>query len=146
VPEFPINPGDAGDESVGLDRAKNRPCVRIDLMDLAIAILPHPERAFGPRQPRVSAAAGRRDGCEHTAGLWIDLLNAILGELIEVLAVEGGARVRRGIERTQRLPARRIQRVQLVSRREPDLLTVICHPMYMADARKGAILTNDFGG
>jgi hypothetical protein len=53
-------------------------------MDLPVPILPHPERPFGPREPRVTAAAGRRDRGEHTAGLRIDLLDAILGELKQV--------------------------------------------------------------
>src|SRR6266478_1418641 len=37
--------------AVGLDRAKNRPCLGIDLMDLPVPILPHPECPFGPREP-----------------------------------------------------------------------------------------------
>src|SRR6267378_2155823 len=73
VPELAVDPGDPGDEAVGLDGAENRPCLRIDLMDLPVPILPHPERPFGPREPRVTAAAGRRDRGEHTAGLRIDL-------------------------------------------------------------------------
>src|SRR5499433_1171068 len=87
VPELSVDPGDPGDEAVGLDRAKNRPSLGIDLMDLPVSILPHPERPLGPREPRVTAAAGRRDRGKHTAGLRIDLLDAILGELPEVLAV-----------------------------------------------------------
>src|SRR5438477_7020154 len=94
-------------------------------MDLALPILSHPERAFGPREPRVAATAGRRDRGEHTAGLRIDLLDAILGELIQVLAVEGRSCMRGDIDRAQRLPARGIEGVQLVSGRKPDLLTVI---------------------
>src|SRR6266540_4643007 len=46
VPELSVDPGDPGDEAVGLDGAKNRPCLGIDLMDLPV--LPHPERPFGP--------------------------------------------------------------------------------------------------
>src|SRR6185436_3266953 len=71
VPELSVDPGDPGDEAVGLDRAKNRSRLGIDLMDLPVPILPHPERPFGPREPRVTAAAGRRDRGEHTAGLQI---------------------------------------------------------------------------
>src|SRR5262249_61949578 len=89
VPELSVDPGDPGDEALGLDRAKNRPCVRIDLMDLPVSILSHPERPFGPREPRVTAAAGRRDRGEDPARFRIDLLDAILGELKQVLAVEG---------------------------------------------------------
>ncbi len=101
VPELSVDPGDPGDEAVGLDRAKNCPCLGIDLMDLPVPILPHPERPFGPREPRVPAAAGRRDRGEHTACLRIDLLDATLGELKQVLAVEGRACTRGDIDRAQ---------------------------------------------
>src|SRR5438067_4713411 len=145
VPELSVDPGDPGDEAVGLDGAKNRPCLGIDLMDLAAPILPHPERAFGPREPRVTAAAGRRDRGEHTAGLRIDLLDAVLGELKQVLAVEGRSCMRGDIDRAQRLPARRIEGVQLVSGSEPDTLTVIRDSMHLLGTRKGAVLSDDFG-
>src|SRR5437867_1107210 len=48
VPELSVDPGDSGDEAVGLDRAKDRPSSGIDLMDLPVPILTHPERPFGP--------------------------------------------------------------------------------------------------
>src|SRR5262245_35021569 len=86
VPELSVDPGDPGDETVGLDRAENRACLGIDLMDLSFPILPDPERPFGPRQPRVAAAAGRRDRGEHAARRRIDLVDAILGDLIQVPA------------------------------------------------------------
>src|SRR5205809_7023308 len=41
VPQLSLDPGDPGDEAVGLDRAKNRPCLGIDLMDLPVLILSH---------------------------------------------------------------------------------------------------------
>ena len=145
VPELAIDPGDPGDEAVGLDGAKNRPGLGIDLMDLPIPILPDPERPFGPREPRVTAAAGRRDRGEHTAGVRIDLLDAILGELKQVLAVEGRSRMRGDIDRAQRLPARRIEGVQLVSGSKPDVLAVIRDSIHAVDARKGSIFTEDFG-
>ena len=85
----------------------------IDLMDLPAPMLPHPERPFSPREPRVAAAAGRRDRREHTAGLRIDLLDAILGDLKQVLAVEGRSCMRGNIDRTHSLPARRIEGVSL---------------------------------
>ena len=85
------------------------PGLGIDLMDLALAILPDPQRAFGPRQPRVAAAAGRRDRREHPAGLRIDLLDAILGQLEQVPAVERGAGVRGDVDRARALAARRIE-------------------------------------
>jgi hypothetical protein len=93
VPEFAVDPGDPGNEAVGLNRAKNSPCLWIDLKDLPVAMLPDPERSFGPCEPRPTAAR-RRDRGEHTAGLRIDLLDAILGELIQVLTVEGTSSAR----------------------------------------------------
>src|SRR5258705_13880633 len=74
VPELSVDPGDPGDEAVGLDRAKNRSGLRINLMDLPVPMLSHPERPFRPREPRVAAATGRRNRGEHAAGLRIDLL------------------------------------------------------------------------
>src|SRR5262249_34000422 len=74
VPEFVLHPADPRDEAVGLDGAQDRPRLRIDLMDLPRPILPDPERPFGPGEPRVGAAARRRDGGEHAAGFRVDLL------------------------------------------------------------------------
>ena len=145
MPELAVDPGDPGDEAVGLDGAKNRPCLGIDLMDLPVPILPHPERPFGPCEAGVTAAAGRRDRGEHTAALRIDLLDAILGELKQVLAVEGRSCMRGGIDRAHRLSARRIEGVQLVAGRKPDVLTVKRNPIHLVDPGKGAILTDDFG-
>src|SRR5262245_32332501 len=94
VPEVSVHPGHPGDEALRLDRAQDGARVGIHLMDLPGPILPHPERALGPREPRVGAAAGRRDRGEDTAGLRIDLVDAIFGDLEQVPAVEGRARVR----------------------------------------------------
>ena len=91
MPELAVDPGDAGNDAVGLDGAKNGSRFGIDLMDPPPSVLPHPERPFRPREPRVTAAAGRRDRREHTACLRIDLLDAILGDLKQVLAVEPAA-------------------------------------------------------
>ena len=67
VPEFSVEPGDSGDESIGLDGAENGSRFRIDLMDFSIAILAHPECAFGPGESGVTAAAGSGDGREDFA-------------------------------------------------------------------------------
>ena len=114
-------------------------------MDLPIPILPHPECPFGPREPRVTAAAWRGDRREHTARLRIDLLNAILGQLKQVLAVEGRPCMRGDIDRAQRLPAHRIESVQRISGGKPNVLTVIRDSMYVLGTRKGSILTDDLG-
>src|SRR6516225_8927262 len=59
VPELSVDPSDPGDEAVGLDRAENRPGLGVNLIDLPVPVLPDPWRPFGPREPRVTAAAGR---------------------------------------------------------------------------------------
>ena len=115
-------------------------------MDLALAILPDPQRAFGPREPRVAAAAGRRDRREHPARLRIDLLDAVLGELEQVLAVEGRAGMRRDVERALRLAARRIEGLQRVAGGEPDVLAVEGDAVHAVDAREGAVLADDLSG
>ena len=113
-------------------------------MDLPVPILPHPERPFGPGEPRVTAAGcGNRD--EHTAALRIDLLDAILGELKQVLAVEGRSRMRGDLDRAHRLPARRIEGVQFVSGGKPDVPAVKRNPIHAVDTRKGSVLAEDFG-
>src|SRR5262249_6174755 len=146
VPELSVDPGDPGDEAVGLDRAENRPCFGIHLMDLPVPILPDPERPFGPREPRVTAATRRRDRGEHTAGLRIDFLDAISDDLEQVGAVEGRACTRAGdIDRAQRLPARGIEGNQLVAGSKPDVPAVVRDPVHVVDTRKGSILADDLG-
>src|SRR3977135_22019 len=60
VPELLANPSDAGHEAVRIESAEDLPALRIDLMDLAVAMLPDPERPLGPGHARC-AAVGRRD-------------------------------------------------------------------------------------
>src|SRR5215471_543556 len=146
VPELSAGPGDAGHEAIGLDGAKDRPGLWIDLMDLALPILPNPKRSLGPCEPGVPAAAGRRNRGEHTAGLRIDLLNAIASDLKDVLAVEGRAGVRRDVDRAHHLPTRRIEGLQLVSGSKPDALTVVGDAVHVVDPRKRPILPDDFSG
>src|SRR5215831_7597266 len=115
-------------------------------MDLPVPILPHPERPFGPREARVTAAARRRDRGEYAAGLRVDLLDAILGDLKQILAVERRSCMRGDIDRAQRLAAHRIEGAQLVSGGKPDALTVVGYSTHVIDPRKGAVLTDDLGG
>src|SRR6516164_7027493 len=111
VPEFAIDPCYPSDEAVRLDGAKDRASLRIDLMDLAFAMLPDPEAPFRPRHSG-GATVGCRDGSDHMAGRRIDLLDAIPGDLVQVLAIEGCSRIRRDIEGAHRFPTRRVDRVQ----------------------------------
>src|SRR5258708_13985314 len=144
VPELAVDPGDPGHEAVGLDSAKNRRRLRIDLMDLPVLILSHPERPFGPGEPRVITALGRGNGGEDKPGLRIDLLDATLSDLKQVLDVESCSCMRGHIDRAQHLAARRIEGIQRVFGRKPDLLTVKRDPIHAVDSRKGSILTDDF--
>src|SRR5262245_5453604 len=144
VPELTIHPGNAGHEPSARDGAENRPGFRVDLMDFPLAILTHPERPFGPGKPGVSTAAGCRDCGNHPTGLRIDLLDAILGKLKQVLAVKGCSGMRRNINRAYQLPARRVEGAQFVSGREPDVLTVERYSMHLVDTGKGSILTQYF--
>jgi hypothetical protein len=114
-------------------------------MDLAAAMLPHPERPFGPGEPRIAAAAGCGDRREHPAGLRIDPLDAILSDLKKMPAVEGRSGMRGDGDRAQHVPARRIEGVQPVSGREPDMPTVKRDPVHEVDARKGSVFAKDFG-
>jgi hypothetical protein len=91
---------------------------------------------------RVAAAGGRRIVAS-PAGARVDLLDAILGDLEKVLAVEGRARVRGDVDRAQRLAACRIDRLQRVARRKPDPLAVVGDTADAVDAGKRAVLADD---
>ena len=110
VPQLAVDPGDAGDETVRLDRAKDGAGLGIDLVDLAIAVLADPQAALGPGEARVAAVAGRRDRRYDVARGRIDLVDARLCDLVEVLAVECGAGVASAIERARELAALGIER------------------------------------
>jgi hypothetical protein len=88
VPELSIDPGDAGHEAIGIDRAQELAGLRVDLMDLAGTIFSDPQRPLGPGEPRIATAPRCRDRGEDLPGRRIDLLDAILGDLEEVLPVE----------------------------------------------------------
>src|SRR5215831_1391599 len=145
VPELSVDPGDTGDEAVGLDDAENRACFGIDLIDLPVLVLPDPERSFGPGESRVSSAAGRGDRGEHIAGLRIDLPDTAIGELNQVPAVEGLSGARSDVDRAQRLTAGRIDGLQLVARSEPDVLAVIRDSVHIVHTIERPILTENLG-
>src|SRR5476649_1050779 len=145
VPELAVDPGHSGDEALGFDGAEDRAGLGIELVDLPVAMLPHPERAFGPGEPG-AAAVGCRDRGEHLAGRGIDLLDAIARDLEQVPAIEGGACVRSDIDRALCLAARRIESFERVAGGDPDVPAVIGDPVHAFDIREGAILADDFGG
>src|SRR5262249_30056554 len=106
--------------------------------------LADPQRPFGPREPRVAATPGCGDGGEDLSGRRIDLLDAILGNLIEMLSVECCSGVRRDVERTQCFATRRVEGLERLSRSKPDLLAVVGDSVDMLDPRE-AVLTENFG-
>src|SRR6188508_963679 len=61
MPHLAIHPAHAGDEAVRLDGTQDLPGLRIDLVDLALAIHADPQRTFRPGHAGITAAAGRRD-------------------------------------------------------------------------------------
>ena len=81
----------------------------------------------------------------HAAGARIDLLDAVLGDLIKVPAVECRSGVRGNADRAHHPAARRIERVQPVSGRKPDMPTIEGDAMDMVGVRKGSIFSNNFG-
>ena len=64
---------------------------RIDLVDLALAILPHPQTSLRPRPCRSLPAARRGNAVQHAAGLRIYLVDLALADLVQMFAIEGGA-------------------------------------------------------
>src|SRR3546814_3714748 len=81
VPEVAIDPAHAGDETVRFDRAQDLAAVRIDLMNLALAVLAHPQRTLGPGHAGIAAATRCWNRRQNLAGFRIDLLDAFLGEI-----------------------------------------------------------------
>src|SRR5262249_53956754 len=140
MPELALDPGHPGDEAVRLDRAQDLAGVGIDLVDLAVAILSHPQGSLGPGEAGVAAAAGRGDGGEHTAAVRIDLVDLVLGDLKQVLAVEGRSRMRGHFDAAQGLAALGIERDQPVACGKPDLLAVIGDAADAVDALEGTVL------
>ena len=61
MPELALDPGDPGNKAVGLDGAKNRPCLGIDLINLPVPILPAqsvPSAQASPQSLRRRRAPG----------------------------------------------------------------------------------------
>jgi hypothetical protein len=146
VPKVAVDPGDTGDEAVRLDRAQHRAGVRVDLQDPAIAVLAHPQAALGPGQAGVTPMPGRRDRRHHPACRRVDLVDARLGDLVQVGAVEGRAGVGRLIDRPRELPAGRVDRDQLRTSCRPDLAAVVRHAADAVDTGERAVLAHDLGG
>src|SRR4029077_8423373 len=101
--------------------------------------------ALGPGEPRVVPVAGRRDRRHYIAGSGIDLVDARLGDLIKVPAIEGGAGVASAVERARGLAALGIEGDQLGPGGGPDPAAVVGDAVYAGGAGEGAILAHDLG-
>lgn len=143
MPEFAVDPGDAGNETVGLDGTKDCPGFGINLMDFPVAVLPDPQCAFGPCETRVTA--GRRwDRGEYAAGRRIDFVDLIFGDLEQMLVVEGGTGVPGESNRVRGLAAGGVDCVQLVAGCEPDMPAVERYAVHAGDTVEGSVFLNYF--
>ena len=118
---------------------------RVDLVDLAVEVLPDPQAALGPGEARVAAVAGRRDRRHHRAGGRIDLVDARGGDLVQVRAVEGGAGIAGAIERARGLAAGGVEGDELRTGGGPHALAVVADAVDALGAVEGAVLANDLG-
>ncbi|MNY57074.1 hypothetical protein D3C86_1932240 [compost metagenome] len=114
-------------------------------MDFSPPMLAHPQRTFRPCKAGVATVARRRDRRKYAAGLRIDLLDAILGDLEQVLPVEGRARMGGDIDGTHRLTALGVERIQFVAGGKPDVMAVERHAMHLLGTGKGTIFAENFG-
>src|SRR5579883_1728165 len=142
MPKLSLYPGNAGDEAVGVNGAKDRACFRIYLVDFPVSILADPERSFGPRESRITTSAGGWNGCEHAAGGGINLMDTVFGNLKQVFAVECSPGMSGDVDGTLNLSAFGVKSVQLVSRGKPNILSVPSDTIDSFGARKRTVLTN----
>src|SRR6185295_10153619 len=105
---------------------------------------PYPQAAFGPGESRIPIVGGG-DGRHHLAGGGIDLVDARLGDLVEVGAVESGAGVARAVELAGDLAARGIERDEAVVRSGPDAAAVVGDAGDALRAGEGTVLADDLG-
>ncbi|MCY1527517.1 hypothetical protein D9M68_625850 [compost metagenome] len=146
MPEFAVDPGHAGDEAVRLDGAADRARRRVDLVDLAVAVLAHPEAAFGPGEARVGAVAGCGNRGQHLASGGVDLVDARLDDLIEAGAVEGGAGVAGDVDAARGFAARGVEGDQLLAGGGPHLVAVVRHAVDALHAFERAVFAHDLRG
>src|SRR5262249_23274389 len=146
MPQLTVHPGDAGDEAVRLEGAQDSAGLRVDLVDLPLPVRPHPERPPRPGQPGVAPASRCGDGQQHSAGGGIDLLNPVVGDLVEVAPVEGSASVARDVEGAAGLAGGGVDGSELLSGGEPDVPPVEGDPGHVRLPGKGSVLSDDLRG
>ena len=102
--------------------------MRIDLMNLSLAILPDPSVPSAQASPESPPSPGAGIVCS-TRPCGIDLVDALFGDLEQVPAVEGGAGMAANVDRRGRRRRVGIDGAQLVSGGEPDTVTVVGDPV-----------------
>ena len=105
--------------------------------------LSDPERSLGPGQARVAAVGGRRDGGDDLARARVDLLDAVVGELPQELAVEGSAGVGGDGELADQRAALGIEGDDALAAGEPDVRAVEGHAVDVVHAGIGAVFAED---
>ncbi len=121
MPQGALDARDARHEAVGRQRLDDVTCLRVHLVDARLPELPDPEIAVPPRHAAVHPL--RRSGQlpDDASVLRVDHRDLVAGELVEVRAVEGRARLRSGDPlAAHHLLALRIERDELVVARVPD--------------------------
>src|SRR5579862_8464781 len=88
--------------------------------------------------------ARRRDGSEHAPAFRVDLLDTVVGDLEEMRAVVGCPGMARRIERTLLGAALRIEGVEVIAGREPDMFAVECDAVDPFRIGEGPIFADDF--
>ena len=73
-------------------------------------------------------------------------MDAILGDLEQVLAVEGRAGRADDIDRALDLAVARVERVDIIARGEPEMRSVKGHAGHALGAGEGTIFTDDLSG
>ena len=129
MPQFAIHPADAGDETVGDDRAQHLAGIGVDPVDLAVAMLADPKRALRPSEAGGTAIARRRDGGDDFTRLAVDAADDGAGDLEQICAVERCAGIRRHLDRADNRAAGGIEGVDPIAAGEPDTRPVERKPV-----------------
>ncbi len=145
VPQLAFDPGHASDEAIGFDRPQYFTAVWIDAVDLAVAVLPDPQHAFGPGQPRIATFAGRGDRVQELTRLGVQLLDHAGGDLKQVPAIEGSAGVGRDRQAAPHLARHWLERLQVSAGRQPHQRAVERDTGHVVSVGKRPVFAHDLG-
>jgi len=114
-------------------------------VDLPAAVVADPERAFRPGEAGIAAVAGGGDAGEDFSGRRLDPQDAVLGDLVEMAPVEGGAGMGGDVDRPHQRAALGIDGIERFSGGEPEVLAVVGDAVHLLHAGKGAVFAKDMG-